>query len=287
MNVHSYADDTQLYAHCSPSDELMISARLVDCIDKIERWMSANRLRLNTDKTQVMWLGTKTQLRKISMKGINIGGSVITPSSTAKNLGVIFDNELTMNPQINAITSSCFYQMRQIRSIRKLLTTDAAKVLVHAFISSRVDYCNSIYYGLTDAAMSKIQSILNSAARLVTDKSRCARTTPILKDLHRLPVRHRIKYKLATIVQNCLQGTCPLYLSSSVETVRSCPGRAHLRSAQCGNLIVPRSRTKRLGPRSFRTSGPTVWNELPPELRSINGELFRAKLKTHYFACCY
>ena len=113
---------------------------MTDCIVSIEGWMSSNRLRLNTDKTQVMWFGSRQQLAKLISSYINIAAANIAFDKSAKILGVILDSELSMRPQVNAVTRSCFYQLRQIRAIHRLLTDKATITLIVALVSSRLDY---------------------------------------------------------------------------------------------------------------------------------------------------
>ena len=108
---------------------------------------------------------------------------------------------------------SCFFQLRQLRLVRSSLTPDAAKMLVHAFTSSRLDYCNSLLYGIGDGLVKKLQAVQNSAARVVTGTRKYDHITPVLCDLHWLPVRHRIDFKVAMTVFKCIHGLAPQYLA--------------------------------------------------------------------------
>ena len=123
---------------------------------------------------------------------------------------------------------------------------------------SRVDYCNSIYFDSNDIVIKQLQSVLNASARLVTGLRRFDHITPSLKSLHWLPVRQRIAYKLATMVYGCLHERLPKYLKDACILMALHCGRAHLRSAQKGDLQIPRTKTSRMGQRSFRVSGPTI-----------------------------
>ena len=163
IGAHSYADDSQLYLHCPSTNQSTAASRLADCIASVERWMRSNRLKLNSDKTQFMWLGSKQQLAKIKTECIKIREHCIKFSTSAKNLGVTLDPELRMDLHVNNITRSCFLLLRQLRSIRRSLTMEATKTLVHSLVSSRVDYCNSILYGATNAVLRRLQSVLNAA----------------------------------------------------------------------------------------------------------------------------
>ena len=153
VGAHSYADDCQLYLHCPSIDQSTAASRLAECIESVERWMRSNRLKLNSDKTQFMWLGSRQQVAKIKTEHIQIEEHRIKFSTSAKNLGVTFDPELGMDLHVNNITRSCFFQLRQLRSIRRSLIMDALKTLVHSLVSSRVDYCNSIFYGATNTVL--------------------------------------------------------------------------------------------------------------------------------------
>ena len=163
----------------------------------------------------------------------------IESSTSTKNLGVTFDSELGMDLHVNNITWSCFYHLRQLRSIRRSLSTDATKTLVHSLISSRVDYCNSIFYGATNIVVRRLQSFLNAAARLISNKRKFDHITPVLRDqLHWLPIHQRIEFKIAVFVRNAVHGRGPTYLECPCNPVREVDARSHLRSAARGDLTV-------------------------------------------------
>ncbi len=291
VTVHCYADDVQLYVHCLAKDSQTAVARLLACIEAIDNWMRSNRLKMNPDKTQCIWLGTRQQLAKISIEQLHLhDGTVITPSTSVRNLGVIFDNELTMTSHVANITCSCFYQLRQLRSVRRSLTDDAAKTLVHAFITSRIDYCNAILYGTSAIVLRRLQAVLNAAARLITGHRKFDHITPALRDeLHWLPIQQRIAYKIALTVYNCLHMHCPAYFSEYCIPLSAIHNRYELRAVHHGDLAQPRSRTRKFGPRSFRSSGPAVWNSLPPDIKdiSLTPTQFKNKLKTFLFCTAY
>ena len=157
-------------------------------------------------------------------------------------------------------------------------------MLVNAFVSSRLDYCNSLLSGISESLLSKLQSVQNAAARLITRTRKFDHITPILRNLHWLPVRQRIDFKVVTLMYKCLQGLAPSYLAVDCVRVSQLPGRRHLRSADTGTLSAPRF-SSNYGRRSFGVYGSTVWNSLPVELRTTDVSVltFRRKLKTHLF----
>ena len=140
-------------------------------------------------------------------------GTVLQFSTVVKNLGVLKIIWLTMANHIAAVCQSGFFQLRQLRLIRQSLTPVAVKMLVHAFISSRLNYCNQLFVGVSGQLLDKLQSIHNTAARLVTGARTFDRVTPVTRQLHWLPVRQRLQFKTAVLVFKCIHGQAPVYLS--------------------------------------------------------------------------
>lgn len=287
---HSYADDTSIYLHadaCSCAAQLLT---VIACIDDICSWMSSNRLKLNMDKTQFIWLGTAQQLEKVNIQTVTLADVDIHVSDTVTCLGVVIDSTLTFAENVKKRAGNCFYQLRQLRTVRRTLSIDAAKTLVHSVISNRVDYCNSLLYGMSAVHLRPLQSVLNASARLITGKRKYDHITDTMRDdLHWLPVRQRIEYKLCTLVSKCLRRTAPPYLADMCVPVSATVGRLHLRSAARHDLTVPRTRLVRYGQRSFAVSGPTTWNTLPQSIRNLSCSFvtFGKKLKTELFHRAY
>jgi len=187
---------------------------LVDCVDEISRWMSANRLKLNKDKTQFIWLGTSHQLSKLDCLTITLGGVAIHVSTEAMCLGVLLDSTPAFAPHVRRVSVKSFYHLRQLKTVRRSLSDAAAKTMVHAFIISRIDYCNSVLYGVSAVHLWPLQSVLNSAARIIQRKQRRDHITADIRDLlHLLPVQRRIEYKTCGLVYKCLHQLAPIYLS--------------------------------------------------------------------------
>jgi len=175
------------------------------------------------------------------------GSRRVKPSSTVLDLGVNIDGQLTMADHVAALRRSCLFQLRQLRMVRSSLTLKAAKTLVHAFVSSRLDYCNSLLYGIGDGLLTKLQTVQNAAERVVTGTKKFDHITPVLRQFHWLPVRQRITFKLAMITFKCLHGLAPSYLADVRTPVLSVVGMWQLRSANSGALVVPRTKTTIVG----------------------------------------
>ena len=150
-SVHSFADNTQLYLTFSPNvkgDDASAVKALCDCIMDLRKWMIRHRLMLYDDKTQFLLLGTKLQLAKVDINSITVSESVVNTKPVVRNLGFWFDSQLCMSTHISKLCSSAFFDLHNISRIRKFLSPGETKSLVHAFVTSRVDYCNSLLYGL-------------------------------------------------------------------------------------------------------------------------------------------
>ena len=122
-----------------------------------------------------------------------------------------------MNAQINSICKAAYFQIRKFGQLRSFLDIESIKVLCSSFVLSRLDYCNSLLSGASSENINKLQRVQNNAARLVFKVSKRSHITPFLKELHWLPIRARIEYKIATICFNTLEGTSPLYISDLIQ----------------------------------------------------------------------
>ena len=150
MNYHFYADDSQIYMifQLSHTNEPEYSMSIAEaCMRDINNWMTINKLRLNDEKTEFLILNARHKLSP-SSDYIHVGTELIRPSKSAKNIGVWFDNTLSMEKQVNMICRTGFYHLRNIATIRKFLSCKHCEILIHAFVTTRLDYCNSLFSGL-------------------------------------------------------------------------------------------------------------------------------------------
>ena len=159
--------------------------------------MSTNKLKLNPDKTGFLPIGIERQRSiYLSMFPIELLGVKTNPAKSACNLGVIFDKNFTFRSQISVVCNSCFYHMRDLRRIRRHLDLDSAKLLATTLVSSRLDCCSSLLYGIADIDLTRLQRVQNQLARLVTKSPPFTRSVPLLRSLHWFPVRLRILCKI-------------------------------------------------------------------------------------------
>ena len=247
--------------------------------------MTLNMLMLNDDKFEFIIFHSKIISIPASDFKISIQGVDFVPASHVKNLGVFQDSCLTMEKQINSTTRSCYHNIRKIGRIRHYITTDACRTLVQAMVTSRLDYANVLLHGLPQTLLGRLQKVQNCAARLIARSHRRDHITPVLKELHWLPVEFRSQYKILLYTYKALNGLAPSYISELLQP--HIPGRC-LRSASKNLLAVVLPRTERYGARSFRRSAPVAWNGLPDQLRDAGSlNVFKKHLKTHLFRLAY
>jgi len=147
---------------------------------------------------------------------------------------------------------------RQLPSVTRVLSAEATKTVVHAFISSRIDYCNSLLFDISDNLLRRFQAVRNAAARLVTGTQRRVHITPVLRQLHWLPVRQRVEFTLTVLVYKALNGLYPVHnIWRMTCQLTTTTGRRRLRPSSVATCEVSRTRTC-LGDRSFIVAGPRL-----------------------------
>ena len=195
-------------------------------------------LLLNDDKTEFLMIGTKQQLAKVNIDHIIIGDSVIRPKGVVKNLGTWLDSTLSMNSHVNNTCSNAFYYLHNIRRIRKYLSRRSTETLIHAFVSSRVGYCNSLLYGLPTYQLNKLQRVQNAAARLIFQESKYSHVRPLLYNLLWLPViNFRIDFNILLLTYKAINGLAPFYLQELINLKEAC--KYKLLSDRDGLLLNP------------------------------------------------
>jgi hypothetical protein len=222
-------------------------------------------LSLNQSKTEFLLIGLPAQLPKISNPSLFMPSNAkFIPTSSARNLGVIFDSTLSMSDHISSVSKSCFLSIRDLRRIRNILDHTTAHTIATSLIHFKLDYCNSLFLNLPQSQLNRLQLILNASARAVSKSPKFCHINPHLKSLHWLKIQQRIEYKILSITYKTLQSGRPSYLHSLL-TVQS------NRATRSSDIITQprpsvRSRLK-VTDRSFTHLAPVFWNSLPKQLR--------------------
>ena len=182
---------------------------------------------------------------------------------------------------MSKVCRSASFALHKIGSIRQFLTKETTKRLLQALVMSRIDFCNSLLYGLPDAQINKLQRVQNSAARLIAKRRSHESVTPLLRELHMLRVRERIDFKILLLTFQCLIKSAPVYLQQLISEYS--PSR-NLRSGKKSLLIVPATNTQSYGSRSFYSASPQLWNNLPQSIKQADStDKFKSMLKTYFF----
>ena len=183
FDLHIYADDTQIYFFIKPTTATESIRRVEDCLSSIHQWMTSNYLKLNSDKTEVLLIGTYQQLAKYRINSISVAGIQVTLQQTpVRNFGVVFDANMSMVSHVSSVIKSVTYHTQNVSRIRKYLTVDSAKGLVNSVITLCLDYCNSLLAGIGKGQWDHLEHAQRCAAHVVLQLPRSV--TPSLQDLH-------------------------------------------------------------------------------------------------------
>ncbi len=197
VSFHCYADDTQIYVPVKKEGNFL--EPLLACLKDLKTWLAVNFLHLNESKTETIVFAPSSASGSIN---IDFGPLSIYGKSMVKNVRVIFDDALKFDKQINSVVRSGFFQLRTLAKIKPFLSFCDFERVMHAFVSSRLDYCNSLYVGISQSTLSRLQIVQNAAARLLTGSRKRDHITPILSSLHWLPVHYRIDIKFCCLFLN-------------------------------------------------------------------------------------
>ncbi|XP_070548325.1 uncharacterized protein [Ptychodera flava] len=245
--------------------------------------MTSNKLQLNDGKTEILLIRSRYDHSPITIDSIQVGSSSIQLADAARNIGFLFDSSHDFKKHIIQTCQSIYLLIRVLDSSGNISLKKTCLTLMYSTLSAMLDYSNSLLYGLPDSYIRLLQRAQNSAARLITKTRKRDHITPILKELHWLPVSYRIQFKILLLTYKSIHGLAPSYLAELIE-VNTPPLRSSLQTT----LKVPRTRLKSYGDRSFSYSSSILWNKLPAPLRSAPDiRTFRSLLKTHFFKRAY
>src|SRR6218665_1139874 len=304
VDHHLYADDTQLFISFSPNSFSESIDHLLHVVKLISSWMTSNLLSLNPSTTECILIGLREQLKKIPDPFISLNldsasTHTFTSNSPVRNLGVIFDKNISFSNHITHISRSCFMHIRDLRRICPMLDLKTASTIAISIVDANLDYCNFLFLNIETTQINRLQAIQNALASAVTKTPKHHHITPILKILHWLKIPERIEYKAISLTYNTLQSSQPSYLRQlfTIQPPRS------TRSSSTLTLLRPSvASSLKFSNRSIAVAVPPLWNKLPPALRQISDlsyeltrtsplaispQFFHSKLKTLLFSKSY
>ena len=272
FDTSNYADDTNTRLKFTLQFQYSnITDRLPQLLKNLEFWMNEHFLKLNPDKTEIILFTPDSSRKLIGLVHPYTGH--IRLKNNVKLLGVNLDDTLTLEPHVNSVISSCYFHLRDLGKLKHNLSSDDLSTLTHSVISSKLDYCNVILFGLNSSLIEKLQKVQNAAARLINKIPRRKSVRNEIGKLHWLRVKERCVYKILLIVYKRLYCTCPSFLCNILEI--SDPERKKLKCTYYET---------KYGRRAFRFSAPRLWNQLSLEMRTEKSiDTFKKKLKTYLF----
>ena len=274
--VHGYADDHQALTGFRIEFQFQTLAySLPRCLNLITDWMTSHFLKLNAGKSNLLVFSPKNLKDKIFFDRVYLGNNIFIPVSLdAMNLGVKLDSELSFSKHIGMILSQSYRMISSIGRIKSYLTVNDLRCLVQCVIVSKIDNCNSLFYGINEYEIAKLQKLQNSCARLIYNRKRSDHVSDLFVELHWLPVKQRILFKILLFVYKIFLNACPVYMKDCLTVI------------DYNNRILKVNRVNTAyGERAFSNCAPKLWNALPEYIRKSNTiKFFKGQLKHYFFS---
>ena len=288
VNSHMYADDTQFWFSFPPSDETHAREVVQRTFGIITEFMKSNFLKLNPNKTVFLPISRSNPHTNYLPLKLN-ESTLIPPSKSARNLGVVFDCNLNFRKHISALRKSCFYELKRLTTVRCFIPRNSFESVIHSYVTSKLDFCNILFNGLPDVDLNNIQSILNACAKTVTKAKRYDSASEQLKTLHWLPIVQRAKYKCLLFCHKLAHkdSNLPQYFKEHDTNIKV-PSR--ITRSSSGILLHSSFRPKLMSTssRCFQSCGVDLWNKLPIHIRNIKSySSFKKHIKTILFTEFY
>ena len=284
IEIFGFADDHTLDNTFKPQKSEFSSISLLEStLRNIHNWMGENRLKMNNSKTEFITFGSRQQLQKCECELLNVCGDIIKSQPVMKYLGANLDENLNFTNFVSNKCKKAMANLKRIQRIRKCLTKDTANQLILSLVVTHLDYANAILYGTSESNLRRMQRIQNIAAKVVCDRMGYMESArACLRELHWLPIRARIEFKILVLVYTSLKGLAPLYLTEILKLKQI--NAINLRSNSDNLLCVPLIRKQTFAARSLSHAGPTLWNNLSRDIRySMDIDDFKKQLKTYLF----
>ena len=272
FEIEGFADDHQLYKQfLITRQRKALGEDINDCLQHLALWMNEYFLKLNQTKTKIMVIAPPSVQKQIVIRGVFLEGTCIRFVDSAKNLGVLLDNVLSFENQVNKVSKASYAMIKKLHQVKGYLSEDHLKQIVCSYILQNLDYCNSLYYGMNCHLLNKLQRVQNSAARLILKERSTCNLDEKMFELHWLKVKHRILYKILVIVHNSLHQRAPdeimcmFQYSESIHRIK----------------LQEKMNYNKYGERALSHSGPELWNLLPMTIREEHDtDKFKKALKS-------
>ena len=275
-----FFDDNKLYTSFPVQQCELAVTKVNEDLRKIRDWCFDNRLLLNASKTKLILFGSRQMIAKIPDFRLTLFGKELIPVPSAKDLGLLFDSNLSFGPHVVKMTSSCTSSLGQINRAKYALDRDLLTIVIQSLVFSKMYYWSIVWSNTTASNICKLQAVQNFAARIITNSRKFDHVTPLRCDLHWLPVKFHLFYRDAILTFKCMNGMAPDYLSEKFVHRGSISGRC-TRNSQSLNIPLYKSAT---GQRTFYYRAVSLWNDLPAIIKtSTTLNIFKTNLRRYLF----
>ena len=213
FSVHLFADDIQIETSILPQHVHSTISSVEICISDVKYWTIENKLQLNDEKTECLLIRPNKCTQNLNCTSLSFGHNVISFCTTAENLGFHITEDMRIDAHVQDIYRKVYIDIRRISSIRHILSIDATKTLLSAFVHPKLHYCYSLFYSSQMYMLAILQKVQNSAARLILLRRKQNHVSPLLMCVHCLPIKASIEYKFSVICHSFFLGLSPIYLS--------------------------------------------------------------------------
>ena len=246
-------------------------------LTSLDGWFQASGLKVNAAKTQLMLLGSAQNLRNVPNFTVKFRDHHLLPVSDAKNLGMTFDRTLSWDSHVSAVTRRCFGTLCGLSHLRNHLPPSVVTTLVEALVLSQIRYCISVYGNCTQTNLSRIQKIINFAAKVIFGRKKFDHVSDLLGNLGWLSANQLARYHSLCLLHKVRLTGEPEILSNDLVQMHETRQRS---TRQDHHLRVPRSRSA-MGQRRFSSRAPSEYNRLPPDVKRLPVHLFAGHLKRY------
>ena len=281
LNLESFVDDSKVFMSFHIDDITNAKKKIEEDLHLVATWCFQNSLLINPEKTKFLLIGTRQLLGKVpDVITLSFLGEEIIPVSSAKDLGMSLDNNLTYDHHIRNLVSSSMSKLCQINRVRHNFDSNTLRAIVAALVMSKLYYCSTVWSNTSTTNINKLQAVQNFAVRIITNTRKYDHITPVLSSIGWLPVKKHLEYRDSLMTYKCMKGLAPPYLCNLFLT-RSDVHDVNTRNKDM--LHVPQYKTAS-GQRSFRYRAVKIWNTTDDNLKNLPFGIFKSKLKDKMLA---
>ena len=263
-NIQSYVDDTKIYLSFSTKDVDSCLRLVAEDLQRVAEWCCANHLLVNPEKTKLLLFGVRQLLSKQPDVTVPFLGQELKPVSSAKDLGIILDENLNFNDHVTSLISSLLSTLCQVNRVRHLFSREVLNIILNSLVFSKLFYCSTVWSGTSKENIHKLQLMQNFAARILTNTRKFDHISPVLNELGWLTIDELLTLRDVTMIYKCISGLAPTYLYSKLFK-RSDIHSYNTRHKE--HLSLPLCRTS-VAQRSFYYRALKSWNNLSVSTRN-------------------